>query len=76
VKLTCNIDAIVKAAEIVGSYKLLAEKIGVSYQCVMAWKQGKTSPNVLNCLKIEKACDKKITRKDIFPNHPWGDDQD
>ncbi len=74
-KPTCNKDVIIKAAEIVGSYKLLAEKIGVTYQCVLNWKLGKSSPNILNCLKIEKACDKKVTRKDIFPDHPWGDDE-
>lgn len=69
--IRCNKEAIKEAAEISGGVKELAEKIRVSYQSVINWRAGKTRPSPFNCIQIEEATNKKITRKDILPDYPW-----
>jgi len=66
-----NVEAILKAIEIAGGAKELAKKVGVSYQTILSWKNERIVPSSLNCIKIEKATEGKVTRKEILPNFPW-----
>jgi DNA-binding transcriptional regulator YdaS (Cro superfamily) len=70
-KINCNKQAIIKATDLAGGNKALAEKLGVSYQSILNWKTGKSSPNRLHCLLIEKATEGQVSRKEIFPDYPW-----
>lgn len=64
-------EAIQKAIDAAGGAKELAAKIGVSYKSVLDWKNGRTGITIPNCIKIEKATDCQVTRKDILPDYPW-----
>ena len=64
-------EAIKKAIEAAGGAKDLAAKVGVSYKTVLDWKNGRTGISISNCIKIEKAVDGKVTRKDILADYPW-----
>jgi DNA-binding transcriptional regulator YdaS (Cro superfamily) len=66
-----DVKAILKAIEVAGGVKELAIKLGISYQSVLDWKNQRRVPSHLNCLKIEKATDGKVNRKDILPDYPW-----
>jgi DNA-binding transcriptional regulator YdaS (Cro superfamily) len=71
--IKCDTDALKKAIEIAGGANSLSLKIGVSYQTVLNWKNGRSNIHPLNCIKIEKATEGQIKRKDILPNYPWED---
>jgi len=68
-----NVASINKAIEIIGGAEKLARKIESSYQTVLNWKNGFAVPSVLNCVKIERATESKVTRNDILPDYPWDD---
>jgi DNA-binding transcriptional regulator YdaS (Cro superfamily) len=68
-----NKEAILKAIEILGSANKLCLALGVSYQTILSWKNQRSVPSAVSCLKIEKATEGKITRKDILPDFPWGE---
>jgi DNA-binding transcriptional regulator YdaS (Cro superfamily) len=68
-----NKEFILKAIEIAGGANQLAKKVGVSYKTVLDWKNGRTGITIVNCIKIEKATEGKVSRKDILPNYPWDD---
>lgn len=68
-----NIEKIKKAIEETGGAKELAARVGVSYKTVLDWKNGRTGITIGNCVKIEKATDGKVNRKDIMPEYPWED---
>ena len=68
-----NVLSIVKAIEVIGGAEKLARKLETSYQTVLNWKNGFSVPSVLNCIKIEKATDGKVNRKDILPDYTWDD---
>ena len=70
-KLKCNIEALKKAIEEVGSMQNLANKVGVSYQTILNWKSSRSSISPHNCVKIEEATLGKISRKNILPEFPW-----
>lgn len=59
-------EQIIRAVEIVGSQKALADKVGVKHQVVWAW----INRNSMPCdyaAAIEKATNGKVTRKHLFP---------
>jgi DNA-binding transcriptional regulator YdaS (Cro superfamily) len=68
-----NVLSIVKAIEVIGGAEKLARKLETSYQTVLNWKNGFSVPSVLNCIKIEKATNGKVNRKDILPDYTWDD---
>jgi DNA-binding transcriptional regulator YdaS (Cro superfamily) len=70
-KIRHSKEAIKKAIELAGGARSLAEKAGVSYQTILNWKLGKFSPNPSNCIEIEKAVNKQVTRSEILPGFPW-----
>jgi DNA-binding transcriptional regulator YdaS (Cro superfamily) len=69
--VTMDTEKIKEAIKEAGGAKELASRVGVSYKTVLDWKNGRTGITVTNCIKIEKATDGKISRKDILPNYPW-----
>jgi DNA-binding transcriptional regulator YdaS (Cro superfamily) len=70
-KQIASIDAIKKAIDIVGGNTQLSLKANISYQSIIDWKSGRKAPTPLNCIKIEKATDGKINRREILPEFPW-----
>jgi DNA-binding transcriptional regulator YdaS (Cro superfamily) len=66
-----DVKAILKAIEVAGGAKELAIKLGVSYQSILDWKNLRRVPSHLNCLKIEKATEGVVNRKNILPDYPW-----
>ena len=70
-KQIASIDAIKKAIDIVGGNTQLSLKANISYQSIIDWKSGRKSPTPLNCIKIEKATDGKVNRREILPEFPW-----
>ena len=68
-----SVEAIKRAIETVGSASKLARDLGVTYQTVIFWKNGRVVPNPLNCLNIEKATGGVVKREEILPNYPWED---
>ena len=68
-----NPDAVKKAADIVGGRRQLAAKIGVSYKTLLDWTSGRSGMTVTNALKVEKATEGLVNRKDLIPDFPWED---
>ena len=66
-----DVKAILKAIEVAGGAKELAIKLGVSYQSILDWKNLRRVPSHLSCLKIEKATEGVVNRKNILPDYPW-----
>jgi DNA-binding transcriptional regulator YdaS (Cro superfamily) len=64
-------EAILRAIEILGGANNLAVEIGISYQTILNWKNLRAVPSNINCIKIERATNGKVTRKDILPGYPW-----
>ena len=58
-------QGIMRAIEIVGSRKKLADKIGVTGQTVFYWQKGVTMPSPQNLAKIILATDRKIKPWDV-----------
>ena len=71
--MKCDTEALKKAIQIAGGANALSSKVGVSYQTVLNWKNGRNSMNPFNCIKIEEAVNGEVTRKEILPNYPWGE---
>lgn len=63
-----NADKIKEASEIVGSSYKLAISMGVGVVAVYAWIHGRSTPDPINCLKIEKATGGKVKARDIRPD--------
>lgn len=70
-KQIASIDAIKRAIDIVGGNTQLSLKANISYQSIIDWKSGRKSPTPLNCIKIEKATDGAVNRREILPDFPW-----
>lgn len=68
-----NAEAIKEATKVVGGYKQLAQKVGVSYKTILDWTSGRSGVTITNALKIEKATDGVIKAKEILPDFPWED---
>lgn len=66
-----NVEQMKKAVEIVGSVARLAGIIEVSGTTVYSWLWGKSIPDPINCLKIQKATKGKVKAKDIRPDYEW-----
>jgi len=71
-----NPEEIKKAVDILGSRNTLANAINVSYQTVSDWINGKKTPSLENCMKVERATNGKIKARAILPPSsydPWGE---
>jgi DNA-binding transcriptional regulator YdaS (Cro superfamily) len=66
-----NIDKIKEAIEILGGMVSLSKAIKISYQSVLDWKSGRRSLSPESCIKIEKATEGKVNRREILPDYPW-----
>ena len=64
-------NALSKAAEVVGGVGRLAEMIGVSGSAPSMWKARGRVP-VEHCAAIERATNGAVTRKDLRPDD-WAD---
>ena len=62
--------AIAEAILFVGSKREFAQIVGVSYNTVLDWSNGRSGVSVPNALKIEKITGGKIKAKDLI-NLPW-----
>jgi DNA-binding transcriptional regulator YdaS (Cro superfamily) len=70
-KHKANLEAIKKAVEIAGGNTQLSLKANISYQAIVDWKSGRKAPSIESCIKIEKATEGQINRKDLLPDFPW-----
>ena len=66
-----NVEEIKRAAEIVGSYNKLSLLLGVSVANVYKWRDGKSTPDPINCLKIQKLTNGLVKARDIRPDYDW-----
>lgn len=66
-----DFEKLKQAIEIAGGLTQMSRKANVSYQSVLDWKHGRASPSPLNCIKIEKATDGAVNRREILPDFPW-----
>lgn len=66
-----NTEEIKRAADIVGSYHKLSLLLGVSVVNVYKWRDGKSTPDPINCLKIQKLTNGQVKAKDIRPDYEW-----
>jgi DNA-binding transcriptional regulator YdaS (Cro superfamily) len=57
-----------KAAEVAGSEKALADRLGVTKAAVWQWKQpGRRTP-IEHCAAIERLCGHAVTRRELRPD--------
>ena len=68
-----NTEEIQRAVSILGSRNALAKKINISYQTVSDWVNGKKTPSLQSCLKIEEATEGQVKVKNILSDLPWED---
>ncbi len=68
-----NTEEIQRAVAILGSRNALAKKINISYQTVSDWVNGKKTPSLQSCLKIEEATEGLVKVKNILSDLPWED---
>jgi DNA-binding transcriptional regulator YdaS (Cro superfamily) len=68
-----NTEEIQKAVSIFRSRNALAEKMNVSYQSISDWINGRKTPSLENCLKIEEVTEGKVKVKNILSDFPWED---
>lgn len=66
-----DIDQMKKAVDIVGSVARLAGIVEVSGTTVYSWLWGKSIPDPINCLKIQKATKGQVRARDIRPDYEW-----
>lgn len=66
-----NKDKVREAADILGSAMKLARAIEIGEVTVYRWISGKTVPDPINCLKIQKATKGKVKARDIRPDYEW-----
>ena len=64
-------EYIQQAIDIVGSTAKLARQLEITSATVYNWLWGKTIPDPINCLKIQKATKGKVKAKDIRPDYEW-----
>lgn len=66
-----NKEAFNKASELSGGANALAEKLQVTYQTVLNWKNGrnKTAPQV--AIEIERLVNGAVTKQELMPDFPW-----
>ena len=64
-------EKIKDAIDIAGSAVKLARILGVGVVAVYAWVHGRSAPDPINCLKIQKATGGKIKARDIRPDYEW-----
>ena len=65
-------ENVIRAAEIVGSQRSLAEHIGVTPGAVSQWALGLYVVPVERAVQIERVTDGAVTRRDLRPDD-WGD---
>ncbi len=63
---------IIRAAEVVGSQRALAEAIGVTPGAVSQWAIGLHAVPVERAVQIERATGGTVTRRELRPDD-WGD---
>jgi len=68
-----NTEEIQRAVSILGSRNALAKKMNISYQTVSDWVNGKKTPSLQSCLKIEEATEGLVKVKNILPDYPWSE---
>ena len=62
---------IIRAAEVVGSQRALAEAIGVTPGAVSQWAIGLHAVPVERAVQIERATRGTVTRRDLRPDDWW-----
>ena len=72
-KYTQSAMSVERAIKIKGGVKSLAQAVGVSYQTVLNWKNGRFLVSAINCQKIEQATDGQVKAEDILPHYPWNE---
>lgn len=60
-------EQIIRAVEVAGSQKALAQQLGVSHQTVWAWINRESVPHQYGAA-IESATGGKVSRKDLWPD--------
>lgn len=66
-----SMDALCKAVDLLGNQRRLALKVGISSSAVTCWFQKNKIPTLSTAIKIERATEGKVTRKDIRPDIDW-----
>jgi DNA-binding transcriptional regulator YdaS (Cro superfamily) len=61
-------NKIQQAIELGGGSKVVAQKLGLSYQMVQLWKIGKRKPTPTHGAQIELLTGGVVTRRDMFPD--------
>lgn len=57
-----------KAAEVAGSEKALADRLGVTKAAVWQWKQPGRKTPIEHCAAIERLCGHAVTRRELRPD--------
>lgn len=70
-ELQYNKDEIKRAVKILGSVMKLARALEVGELSVYRWTSGKSAPDPINCLKIQKLTNGQVKAKDIRPDYEW-----
>jgi DNA-binding transcriptional regulator YdaS (Cro superfamily) len=65
-----NLEVLKKAIEMAGGASNFALKVGVSYNTVLNWKNGRNSIPPMMCMNIEKITEGKIRREELL-RFPW-----
>jgi len=66
-----DVSQIMKAVEYFGSSVKLARAIEVRELSVYNWIHGRSIPDPINCLKIQKVTNGQVKARDIRPNYEW-----
>lgn len=64
-------ESIRKAIDIIGSTAKLARSLEITSATVYNWLWGKSIPDPINCLKIQKATKGQVRARDIRPDYEW-----
>jgi DNA-binding transcriptional regulator YdaS (Cro superfamily) len=64
-------EAVIKAAQILGSQAELARRLQVKAPTVSQWCSGERPVPAARALQIEALTERKVTRSDLCPSFPW-----
>ena len=64
-------NAIKRAVDTAGGISALARALGVSYQAVKFWIDGKRRLEPIRCVQIEQFTDGAVTRQELRPDDWW-----
>jgi len=70
-ELQYNTDEIKRAVKLLGSVMKLARALEVGELSVYRWTSGKSAPDPINCLKIQKLTNGLVKARDIRPDYEW-----